>query len=278
MLIPLLVIGQEKKEKIKGSKIPELKTQFVEEFTSLEVGDLFEVELVLKSTPTVSIDADSNFHQYIIVKVTDGKLEINATKQFSRYKRLFVEIGVNSKLANIFVKGKAELISKDKLLSEKINVESFENSKVTLNFDSKNATFFAKNKSEIEASGNAEVLSLNITDTADMKINAETKNLSVLQNTKSKLVLSGKAANSIFQITGSSFLNSAELVSGITTFSASESADSYINVVDKLTLDITDKTNTYILGNPLIEIQSFKETASIHKTNKAPGTLKSFLK
>ncbi len=278
ILIPLLVLGQEKKEKIKGSKLPELKTQVVEEFTSLEVGDLFEVELVLKSTPTVSIDADSNFHQYISVKVTDGKLEINATKQFSRYKRLFVEIGVNSKLTNIFVKGKAELTSKDKLLSEKINVESFENSKVALNFEAKNATFFAKNKSEIEANGNSDVLSLNVTDAADMKINATTNNMSVLQNSKSKLVLSGKAANSIFQITGDSFLNSAELVSGITTFSASEDADSYINVADKLTLDVTGKTNTYILGNSLISIQSFKETASIHKTNKAPSTLKSFLK
>lgn len=278
ILIPLLVLGQEKKEKIKGTKIVELKTQVVDEFTSLEIGDLFEVELVLKSTPTVSIDADSNFHEYIDVRVINGKLEISASKQFSRYKKLFIEIGVNSKLENIFVKGKAELYSKNKLLSKKLNVESFENSKINLNFTSTDAAFSAKNKSEIKANGQSEILSLNVTDDADVKIDATVKNISVLQNSKSKLVLSGKATASIIQIAGDSFFNSADLISETAVFSATENADSYINVADKLTLDVTGKTNTYILGNSIINLQSFKETASIYKTNKAPSTLKSFLK
>jgi len=68
-LLPFVILAQEKKEKVKGSKIVELKSQMVEAFTSIEVGDFFEVELVEKSTPSISIDADNNFHQFINVKV-----------------------------------------------------------------------------------------------------------------------------------------------------------------------------------------------------------------
>jgi len=274
-IISVLAFGQ---EKVKGNKIVKLKTQAVEEFTSLEVGDLFEVELVVKSTPTVSIDADSNLHKFIEAKVVDGKLEINATKKFSRYKRLFVEIGINNKLINVFAKGKAVITSNDKLLSDKVNIECFENSKVSLNVNSKDVTFFAKDKSELTVNVAAEVLSLNVVDSAEMTISAEASNCSVLQGDKSELVLDGKAGTSVFQVSGSSFLNSAGFISGTTTFNAKESADSYINVSDKLTLDVTGKSNTYVLGSSLIVIQALKETASIHKTDKAPSTLKSLLK
>lgn len=275
LIISVLAFGQ---EKVKGNKIVKLKTQAVEDFTSLEIGDLFEVELVVKSTPTVSIDADSNLHQFIEVKVVDGKLEINATKKFSRYKRLFVEIGINNKLINVFAKGKAVITSNDKLLSDKVNIECFENSKVSLNVNSKDVTFFAKDKSELKVNVAAEVLSLNVVDSAEMTISAEANNCSVLQGDKSELVLDGKADTSVFQVSGSVFLNSAGFVSGTTTFNAKENADSYINVSDKLTLDVTGKSNTYVLGSSLIAIQAFKETATIHKTDKAPSTLKSLLK
>jgi len=243
--LPIGVFGQAKAEKIKGNKIVELKTQKIEEFTSIEVGNLFEVDLVLKATPSISVDADSNLHEYISITVQDGKLSIKATKTFIRYKRLFVEIGVNSKLTDIYVRGKAKLSTKNTLTPEKLNVETLENGKVNLDYKSTNASFFAKGKSKIKASGEADIISIE---------------------------------NSIFQIIDDSFLNSAGFVSGTTVLTSGGDADSYINTADKLTLEATGKSNTYILGNPLINLKVFKEEATIYKTNKAPRTLKSLLK
>ena len=276
-MLPFLILAQDKKEKVKGSKVVELKSQAVEEFTSIEIGDFFEVELVEKSTPSVSIDADDNFHQFISVKVIDGKLEITTTKHFYRYKRLLVEIGVSPKLSNLFVKGKAKLFTKNKISFESLNIESFENSEVDINFLAQKASFYAKDKSEIKSQNESDSVSVNITDSADMILNIKSKNSSVLQNSKSKLILSGKSDNSVFQVKDSSFLNASDLKSLMLTFSGSENADSYINVADKVTLNLSGKSQTYVLGNPLIEVKSFKGAASLHKTDKAPSTLKSFL-
>jgi len=278
VLFPLVAFGQAKLEKIKGNKIIELKTQKVEGFNSLEVGDSFEVLLVLKSSPTVSIDADSNLHEHISVKVVDQKLIISADKTFTRFKRLFAEIGVNSKLTDIYVKGKVSLTSKNTLIPEKLNVETYESGKVNLEYKTANASFFAKNRSKIVANGETDILSVSANDSAEVEANAICKNFSASQNVRSELVLTGKAENSIFQIADNSFLNSANFVSRTTTLSTSGEAKSYVNIADKLTLEATGKTNTYILGNSLINLKVLKEEATIHKTNKAPSTLRSFLK
>lgn len=275
--IPLLSLAQEKKEKLKGSKIVELKSYEVSDFTSIEVGDFFEVQLVEKSKPSLSIDADNNFHNYIDAKVINGKLEITTTKHFQRYKRLLIEIGVNSKLSSIFVKGKAKVFNTSKIEFEDLNIESFENSKIDISFSAKKTSFYAKDKSEIKLKGQSDSLFINTTDSADMSIDVKTKNTSVLQALKSKLVLTGSSDNSIIQISGDGFLNASDFVSLILMLTAIENADSYINVADKVTLDVKGKSETHILGTPLVNLKSFKDSASIYKTDKAPSTLKSFL-
>jgi|GEM_PF-1997449 len=276
--LPILMIGQSNPKKIKGNKIIELKTQNVDAFNSIEVGNFFEVELVLKGSTTVSVDADSNLHEHIFIKVIDGKLKITTDKTFTRYKRLFVEVGVNSKLTDVFVKGKATLTAKNTLTPERLNIEVYENGKATLNYKVANASFFAKNKGEITVSGESDILAINVNDNAEIEANSICKSFSASQNLKSELTLNGKAENSILQIADNSFFNGANLVSGTTVLSASGDADVYINTTDKLSLEVTGKTNTYLLGNPLIDLKVFKDEATIYKTNKAPSTLKTFLK
>ena len=276
--VPLAMFSQSNTEKIRGNKIIELKTQTVEEFSSIEVSDAFEVNLILKTKPTVSVDADSNLHEHILIKVVDGKLKISANKIFTRYKRLLIEVGINNKLTDIYVKGKSRIIAKNTLASERLNVEAYENGKVDLSYKAGNASFFAKNKAEISVNGESDILAININDSAEITTTSICKSFSASQNLKSKLVISGKAENSILQISGDSFFNGAHFTSGITTLQVSGEADVYTNTTDKLSLEVTGKTNTYLLGNPLVDLKVFKDEATIHKTDKAPSTLKSFLK
>ena len=98
-----------------------------------------------------------------------------------------------------------------------------------------------------------------------------------MQNSKSKLILKGNSENSIFQVKDDSFLNAADLASLVLMFSGSEKADSYLNVADKVTLDLNGESTTHILGNPLIDLKVFKGESSIQKTDKGPSNLKNFL-
>jgi len=278
VFFPVFVSAQTISGKVKGNKIVELKTQKVAEFNSIEVGNSFEVVLVLKPTPSVSVDADSNLHKHISVKVTDGKLIIGSDKVFTRYKRLFVEVGINSKLTDIFVKNKASLTTKNILIPERLTIETYDTSKANLKLKTANASFFAKGKSKITASGESEVLSISVNDNSSVEANVICKNFSASQNLRSELVLSGKTESSIFQITEDSFFNGANFVSGTAILSISGNADGYLSVADKITLEATGKANMYILGNSLVDLKVFKDEATLHKTNKAPSTIKSFLK
>lgn len=277
-LLPLTILAQGKKEKLKGTKIVELKNYPVESFSSLEIGDEFEVELLEKSLPSVSIDTDNNFHEFINVKVFNGKLEITTTKQFQKYKKLVVEIGVSDSLTNIFVKGKASITSKNKLNFRKLNIEAMEDSEVHLSVFTNNLDLYTKDKASLEIEGQAKSLAVNITDDSVMKVNFSAENTIVLQNSKSKLILAGKSDNSIVELKGDSYLDGSEYTSYKLEYSATDDAEAYINAADKVTLQVSGKTETYILNNPIIDLKSFKDGATIRKTDKSPSSLKSFLK
>lgn len=280
LCMPLITFSQSSGEKkIKGNKIIELKTQKIKEFTSIEVNNSFEVTLVSKSSPSVTVDADSNLHEHISINVIGDKLIISTDKVFTKYKRLLIEVGVMSdQLTDIIVKGKSELKVRNTLSSEKLNVEAYGGAKINLKYKTENASFFAKDKSEIELNGESDILSINVHDTAEIKADVICENFSASQNVKSKLTIEGRTANSILQISDTSYMNSAKFISGITVLSSTEKAESYVNVADKLTLQASGKTTTFILGEPLIDLKTFKDEATIRKTNKAPGALKKLLK
>jgi len=280
LCMPLITFSQSSGEKkIKGNKIIELKTQKIKEFTSIEVNNSFEVTLVSKSSPSVTVDADSNLHEHISINVIGDKLIISTDKVFAKYKRLLIEVGVMSdQLTDIIVKGKSELKVRNTLSSEKLNVEAYGGAKINLKYKTENASFFAKDKSEIELNGESDILSINVHDTAEIKADVICENFSASQNVKSKLTIEGRTANSILQISDTSYMNSAKFISGITVLSSTEKAESYVNVADKLTLQASGKTTTFILGEPLIDLKTFKDEATIRKTNKAPGALKKLLK
>lgn len=277
--IPFLALAQLSSEKkIKGNKIVELKTHKVEEFTSIEINNFFEVTLVIKSSPTVTVDADSNLHEHISIDVVEGKLTISTTKVFTRYKRLFIEIGANEKLSSIRVKGKSELIVKNVLTPEKLEVETYESAKIEMRYNAENASFFAKDKSELKINGTGGILNINLQDNAEIKADISCENFSALQHIKSKLKIKGKAAQSILQMSDDSYLDGADFVSKTMMLATSGDSESFINVADKLTLQASGKTTTNLLGEPIIELKTFKEEATLHKTNKAPSTLKKLLK
>lgn len=276
--LPLTILAQGKKEKLKGTKIVELKNYPVESFTSLEIGDEFEVELLEKSAPSVSIDTDNNFHEFINVKVFNGKLEITTTKQFQKYKKLLVEIGVSDSLTNIFTKGKATITSKNKLNFRKLNIEAIEDSEVNLSVAVDKLDLYTKDKASLEIEGQSKSLSVNITDGSQMKMNLSTETTIVMQNSKSKLILAGRSENSIVELKGDCYLDASEFTSNKLEYSATDDTEAYVNVADKLTLQVSGKSETYVLNNPILDLKSFKDGAIIRKTDKSPSSLKSFLK
>ncbi len=274
-LVPLVALSQSKQEKIKGNKIVELKTMQLEAFTSIEVENDFNVELVLKESPSILIDGDSNLHEHIDIIVHNGKLRISTNKAFTRYKRLFLEVGVSEKLSSVIVKGKSKLTTKNTIISDKLNVETYDSGQVKLNFKAENASFFAKNKSEIKATGESNILSVNVNDSAEVEMEVTCDNFSASENLKSELAIKGSATNSIYQITDNSFLNAAEFITGTVSLTVNGSSEAYVHATDKLVLEAAGKTTTNLLGNPLINLKVFKDEASFHKTNKAPSGLKS---
>ncbi len=277
-LIPLIAVSQSNSQKIKGSKVIDLKTSEVEAFTSIEIENAFEVELVLKSTHSIIIDADDNLHEHIDVNVLNGKLRISTDKNFVRYKRLLIEIGVDKNLTNIIAKGKSKISTKDKLFAEKLNIETYGSASVKVKYQSENISFFAKEKSKIDAVGEAKIVSVNVNDSAEIEIESVCENLSASQNLKSEFTLEGKASSAIFQITDTSFLNAAEFETGTVNLSISGASDAYVNTTDKFVLEAIGKTNTHLLGNPLINVKTFKDEATLQKTNKAPSAFKTLLK
>lgn len=122
---------------IEGSKnvTTEVRT-ITENFSAVEATTGLEVEIIQQNQPEVTVIADDNLHQHILIEVVNGVLEIKSDRSIRKEKSKKIIVGLPT-LEGLSTSSGATLYSKDKLKGTKINLTTSSGSemKVTLEFD-----------------------------------------------------------------------------------------------------------------------------------------------
>ena len=264
------VLSAQSTEKIKGNKILEVKNTEITPYRILEIGENFDVVMVLQETPRVRIETDSNLHQYIKVDVSAEKLSILTSETISKFKKLYIEIGYNQNLAQIIAKGKVSIRGNTALNTERTELIASESSNVDLNFQSSRVEVKGSGKAKITSNINAESTAIHVSNNASITSDVNTESLNVNLSENSKLTISGSTPKANFFLQDDSYLAAAALNSGITAVTTKGTSEVYINATDKLNLNASENSETFVLGNPLIEISGFNDLAKLQKIKKAP--------
>lgn len=265
------IIYAQSGEKIKGNKILEVKTIEIEPYKILEIGENFDVVLVKQEVPRVRVETDSNLQEFVKIDVTAEKLRIQTSETISRFKKMYLEIGYTKELAQIIASGKVAIRGNTALNTERTELDISESANVNLNFESSIVEIKGSGKSKITTSVLAESVALHLSKNVSMLASINTESLNANLSESCKLTVSGSTPNANFFLQDNSYLSAAKLNLGIANFSTKGTSDAYIKVNDKLSLNAAESSETYLMGNPLIEITAFNDLSKLQKIKKAPS-------
>lgn len=265
------ILSAQKNEKIRGNKILEVIDTDITPYRILEIGESFEVLMVFQETPRIRIETDSNLHEYIKVDVSAEKLSILTSETISRFKKLYVEVGYNQNLSQIIVKGKVTIRGNTALKTDRTELIVSESASANLNFESSRVEIKGSGKAKVTTDINAESVAIHCINNADITSITNTESLNVNLSESTKLTISGSASKANFFLQDNSYLNAAALISGLAAVTTKGTSKTYINATDKLNVNASGDTETYLLGNPLIEISGFNDLAKFQKIKKVPS-------
>ncbi len=274
------LIGFSQQEKIKGNKeLVEKRISLPNDYHTIDVDGDFEVTLRKQSSLSTTIETDSNLLPYIDIAVVDSVLTITTTKLITRAKELKVEVGYSSSLAIILVKNDVEISVDQAIKGKKLLIEAKDNAEVKIDSDAISTEILLKGKAEISGISSSKNISIDQSGSSKAEltlINTEVTNVTLHEKSESQLM--GNTSKSIFLVDNDAYLNAIKLESGTINISNTDDADVYVKCIDKAVLQLSGKSNTYIMGNPLVQLTRFEDESSIHKTKKEPSSLGRLLK
>ncbi len=268
-ILIVLFIGQiglsQSKEKIKGNRNVTVKQTYVDDFSTLIVKNNFEVNLAFNSKTSVEVEADDNLHDVIDIEVIDGVLTIETARRITSKKKLIITVNYSSQLRTLELFTDAELRSLTSLELDDVSLKTNDNSRAYLNVKSHSFQFTAsgKSKSRLNITSDSTNFVLNDNSKLDALVNGTSSAFDIYQ--RADATIEGTSETSTLRIDNSSNFSGKNYTIKTANVLVENSADAIIHVTEALTLDASGSTETYLYGNPKINLNSFTDTAKLQK-------------
>ncbi|MFD1063504.1 GIN domain-containing protein [Winogradskyella litorisediminis] len=256
------------KEKIKGDRNVTIKQTYLDSFHTLDIKDDFEVQLVYNSKPSVEIEADDNLHEIIDLDMVSGVLTISTQRRIASKKKLVITVNYSDELSNISLYDSAEIRSLTSLELGDVSLTVKDNSRAYLNLKSSTFKFSAteKTKSRLNITADSSSFSLSDNSKLDALVKGISSKFDLYQS--SDATIEGDTEDVALRLDNSSnFVGKNYSVKNADVLIESTS-DISLNVEMFLVLKASGNTETYIYGEPKIELEIFTDTAKLQKKKK----------
>lgn len=256
------------KEKIKGNRDVTIKQTYVDDFSALVIKDDFEVKIAFNNKPSVEVEADDNLHEVIDISVDAGVLNISSSKRISSKKKLILTVNYSESLRNIELYNDVELRSLTSMELANLNLKIQNNSRAYLNIKSNTFQFNGTDKTKSRLNVTADSASFVMSDNSklDALLNGMTSSFDLYQNTDA--TIEGQSEDSVLRLDNSTnFIGKNYSVKNAEVLIESTS-DLSLSVEMLLLLKASGNSETYIYGEPKIELLLFTDTAKLQKKKK----------
>lgn len=256
------------KEKIKGNRDVTIKQTYVDDFSALVIKDDFEVKIAFNNKPSVEVEADDNLHEVIDISVDAGVLNISSSKRISSKKKLILTVNYSESLRNIELYNDVELRSLTSMELANLNLKIQNNSRAYLNIKSNTFQFNGTDKTKSRLNVTADSASFVMSDNSklDALLNGMTSSFDLYQNTDA--TIEGQSEDTVLRLDNSTnFIGKNYSVKNAEVLIESTS-DLSLSVEMLLLLKASGNSETYIYGEPKIELLLFTDTAKLQKKKK----------
>lgn len=268
LILCTTVMSSQNKEKIKGSKTVTIKRIEIGNFTSIEVNDNLEIYLEKGEMSEIKIEADDNLHDVISTDLKDKTLLIYTTKDVVKYKKLIVHVIYNNSLVSINSKNESTVNAIEELLLDKVEIKSFDNSKLFLNANTKDFLLESNDKSKVELNLKSEKSKITLSQDAYLKSLISSDEVIFDMYQKSNAKIEGDCKNAIIRLdNNSNFIGNKFTIKNLDLTTESYS-NCTVNASKSIEIKADGKSEIQLIGNSKIEISKFNDEAKLLKKTK----------
>lgn len=259
------IILAQKKEKISGSKTIVTKQKNIKNFSAIEVQDNLIVSLERGEYPEIKLEADDNLIDIIDIDVTDSVLHLSTSKNVVKSKSLKVKITYTEQLNSITSKNEAVVNAIQEILTENLNIKTFDDSKIFMNAKTTHFLLQADGSSKIELNLSSEKIKFELTKNAELKSLVKTTDLAIDMYQKTKAKIEGEADSSIIRLENNSELEASKLdIKSIELITEGQSKAA-VNPKKDIIINASEKSEIDLYGEAKIEMSQFIDKAKISK-------------
>ncbi len=265
--ISLSALAQ-KREKIKGNKEVLIKTFKLPEFSSVEVGDAFHVELqeATDAATKVKIETDDNLLDVIHFDVEGDMLKITSSKEIVRYKRMNITVYFSESFKAIRAFNKARIFSEDELNIKLLNIEVADRARVKLKLKNTDVLdIHGTEKTMLDIEAKCGIANINLSGSAEIRGEIFGRKMDVNLDEHAAFLMKGNLEKAKINVKNKSRYNGSKLGSKVADAKVYDKADAKINANEDVFLEVSGNSETYIYGTPKIDLKKFKDNAVIYK-------------
>ncbi|OEK06030.1 hypothetical protein A8C32_19405 [Flavivirga aquatica] len=255
-------------EKIKGNRNVITKQTNIESFHTIALDDDFKVELIHNNTPSIEIETDENLHEIIEFTVQDSILRLKKTLKITSKKALYIRVSYDNSLKNIQTTDNAEISSITSINLANIVLNTKGNSNAALTIKSDNFSYEASDKSKAKLNITSEHCSINQIGTTKLEALINSKQFAAILYQRANAIIEGSCDEGILEMDNNTTFNGKNFTMNTCNTICEINSDAYIEVLEKLTLNISGTSSIYIYENPQIIINKFTDTSKIEKKVK----------
>ncbi|GGI57187.1 GIN domain-containing protein [Winogradskyella haliclonae] len=253
------------KEKIKGNRNVTIKQTYIDDFNALIIKNNFDVKIAYNSKASVEIETDDNLHDVIDVNVSAGILSITTNKRITSKKKLIITVNYSNALEEVELYDNAELRSLTSMELNDFKLKTENNSRAYLNVKSNSFSFTSSNKSKSRLNVVADSTSFIMSDNSklDALVSGKISSFDLYQSADASIEGDAETATLRFDnsanFTGKNYtIKNADLL-------IESNSDATLNIITSLKLNASGNSETYIYGEPKIDLELFTDTARLQK-------------
>lgn len=265
LLAATTISFSQQKDKIKGSKVVMIIGREIANFEAIDVVDNIEVSLEKGEKCGLKIEADENLHDIIKTEVVENMLKISTTKPTTSFKKLAVRITYTNLLKKIVAKNKSVVNAIQELQLDNVDLQSFGNSKLFLNANTKNFSLKSNDESKVELNLKSENVSFEISQNAQLKALVTAINLKSDLYQKANANLEGDIENAAIRLDNDSKLSAKNLTIINANLLVESESKASVNATTTIGIEATGKAEIELYGNAKIDLKRFENTAVLMK-------------
>ncbi len=212
--------------RVKGSGHTIKETRKLPNFTSIDIGSAFEIELIKSNETKIIIETDDNIMPFIKTNVHAKELKVNLSQDINNPTKLSLTI-YYKEVNDLDISGAAELYSSDVLTTRYLKLDFSGASEVSLKLDVESI--------EAEISG------------------------------ASNVDLEGKSRDAEIELSGAAILRAYGLELHYLDLEASGASSAKVLVLDKFIIDASGASTVRYKGTPTLDLDDISGAASFKK-------------